>query len=260
MICLIFLSNHATKPPTRKMASLQGGCWGFELPFFFAGGRGVKFLRHLGRILVRLSTCCCFPWFEVVDLLQAKMVSDSALWKYRILDFRIWSLQRSACAHRMFGDVWGFGKLQDSLPWNYHSPWKLVVGRLLCFWEGPLSGAMLVLGRVSDMGKSVGNDWRSLKHRETTAAFPAQGTGCARPPFWWNFMEALCGFSFQTAWIHPGSMKYVCSKSFSSFIFCPFTKASAFTAVPRQLSSCCYLLGDGFKCFNFHPWGNDPII
>ena len=27
-------------------------------------------------------------------------------------------------------------------------PWKLVVGRLLSFWEGPFSGAMLVLGRV----------------------------------------------------------------------------------------------------------------
>ena len=33
-------------------------------------------------------------------------------------------------------------------PWNQHSAWKVGVGRLLSFWEGLFSGAMLVLGRV----------------------------------------------------------------------------------------------------------------
>ena len=33
-------------------------------------------------------------------------------------------------------------------PWNWHSTWKLMVGRLLSVWEGLFSRAMLVLGRV----------------------------------------------------------------------------------------------------------------
>ena len=48
--------------------------------------------------------------------------------------------------------------------------------------------------------------------------------------------------------------------SFSSFILCPFTKASAFTAVPTEKSSCCYLWGGGFKGFFFFtPEFHDPI-
>ena len=33
-------------------------------------------------------------------------------------------------------------------PWNSRIPWKLVVGRLLSFWECLFSGDMLVVGRV----------------------------------------------------------------------------------------------------------------
>ena len=33
-------------------------------------------------------------------------------------------------------------------PWNEHGTWKWMVERLVSFWEGPFSGAMLVLGSV----------------------------------------------------------------------------------------------------------------
>ena len=35
------------------------------------------------------------------------------------------------------------------LPAHTHSPWKTVVGRLLSYWEGNFSGAMLNFGRVN---------------------------------------------------------------------------------------------------------------
>ncbi len=34
-------------------------------------------------------------------------------------------------------------------PWNWHSPWKWMVGILLSYWGGLFSGAMLVSGRVT---------------------------------------------------------------------------------------------------------------
>ena len=37
-------------------------------------------------------------------------------------------------------------------PEVYHSPWKMVVGRLLSYWEGNFSGAMLNFGRVFMIG------------------------------------------------------------------------------------------------------------
>ena len=39
-------------------------------------------------------------------------------------------------------------ELMNYPSWNLHSSWKWMVGRLVSFWDGPFSGAMLVLGRV----------------------------------------------------------------------------------------------------------------
>ena len=41
-------------------------------------------------------------------------------------------------------------------PWNYHSPWKWMVGILVSFWGGLFSGAMLVSGSVNK-GKWLGS-------------------------------------------------------------------------------------------------------
>ena len=46
--------------------------------------------------------------------------------------------------------IWVWGKMFQIPvypPWNQHSPWKLMVGILLYFWETLFSGALIVSGR-----------------------------------------------------------------------------------------------------------------
>ena len=60
-------------------------------------------------------------------------------------------------------------------------PWKLVIGRLLSFWEGPFSGAMLVLWRVK-------HHFLPYKRQKKVAAIS--------PKLPWNIRYAPCNWRF----------------------------------------------------------------
>ncbi len=40
-----------------------------------------------------------------------------------------------------------------------HSPWKMVVGRVLSYWEGNFSGAMLNFGRAMGQDSKINSVW-----------------------------------------------------------------------------------------------------
>ena len=59
-----------------------------------------------------------------------------------------------------------------------HSPWKMVVGRLLSYWDGPFSGAMLNFGRVTfEFGVTFFTILKTDQKGHRIAELPCRDTG-----------------------------------------------------------------------------------
>ncbi len=72
---------------------------------------------------------------------------------------------------------------------NDKSPWKMMVGRLLSYWEGLFSGAMLVSGRVSNI------DPMDNTHRNYGDHLRKNH------PYTTTNLNPLCGLTLHFAWV-----------------------------------------------------------
>ena len=96
------------------------------------------------------------------------------------------------CWPARFGRIFKKRMTFKYTPEVWHSPWKIVVGRLLSFWDGTFSGAMLNFGRVKfEKKKSWTSQFNFSDHGHRAERLPSSRTAI--------FKKSVCN-----TWSVPG--------------------------------------------------------
>ena len=95
-----------------------------------------SFLSLFWLTYLTLKTPQRLKWWNMIDSVHDKP------WAILRADFGI------LCRWILQGETKDYQQIMSYPPWNKHSPWKLMVGKLVSFWDGFLAGAMLVSGRI----------------------------------------------------------------------------------------------------------------